>query len=332
MDWIAQAKQASMVDVASEIGISLGKSQSLTPCPACGSITRGSTDKRGPIGMNASREGWKCHSCEASGDVVDLVSFHIVGRRLKDCQTASQHKVVTWFKSAGLVKDSEMPTETKTKATKNRPPRGQVHQLWLNTQPVSEAEMVVEFLSSRHFDVDLVEGIGFVRATRKGADMPAWWPKVWAKTYRLITPAYDADGNFVSLHARAVCEPGKGYGKTRWPKGHESGGLFMANRLGVKLLKGKLGSGQDEEIRGVLICEGLTDLLRASVCAAHEGLPMAVLAGTSGSFQHLGSIRMPKDATIYTAMDPDSQGAKYMAQINKALFPTKVRPLPIQEP
>lgn len=330
-DWIAQARSAPIVDAASSFGIELGRNRSLGPCPHCGCERRGSTDTRAPIGMNASGDGWRCHKCGAAGDVVDLVAYCIVGRRLRDCQTTSQQTIVNWFKERGYVKDNAMPApkQENKKITKSRPPKKEVQGLWLSTALVGDVLEVCEFLAARDFDIQGVSDVGFVRVSPAYSryKWPKWWPSVWAKSYRLMTPAYDVDGNFVSLHARAVKQVKDGQGKTRWPKGFESGGLFMANRAGVKLLKGhKL-----DELRGVLICEGLTDLLRASVCALQSGLPIAIIAGTSGSFQHLSNVRIPKDVNVYTAMDPDTQGAKYLSQIRKALSSHQVRPIPLPE-
>ena len=316
------------MEIARRIGaLKIGPSNSLGPCPQCGVDKRGSSDRRYPIGVNSGRDGWRCHKCGAGGDVVDLVAYFVAGRRLASCDKSAQLEVVNWFKEMGHVKDNGMPAPKPKREKKKRPPKSEVQKLWLSTTPAAECSSSVKFLEGRAFDMERVGRLGFLRALPKPGqnDWPAWWPKAWAKTFRLMTPAYDADGNFVSLHARAVAP--SDYGKTRWPKGYEAGGLFMANRLGVKLLKGQeLG-----EIRGVLVCEGMTDLLRASLCALQSDLRIAIIAGTSGSFQHLADVKFPKDIRIYTAMDPDEGGAKYFAQIRKALSSHQIRPLPLPE-
>jgi len=330
VDWIAQARNASLIDVASALNVKLGRNNSLGPCPHCGAEKRGSADVRAPIGMNATRNGWRCHQCGAVGDVVDLVAYAIIGKRLRECEKDGQHAVVTWFKGRGYVKDNGMVPEKKASAPpKSRPPKSEVQQFWLSSMSVHDIVAVTEFLESRRFDLRSVGKVGFVRATAEMGQRswPKWWPKIWAKSYRLVTPAYDTDGNFVSLHARAVVEVEKGRGKTRWPRGYESGGLFMANRLGVQLLKGH----NLDDVRGLLICEGLTDLLRASACAVESEVPLAVLSGTSGSFKHLSKVQIPQDLPVYTAMDPDTQGAKYLSEIRKALSSHQVRPLPLSE-
>jgi len=327
VDWIAQAKSVSIMEAARRIGaLKAGPSNSLGPCPQCGAEKRGSSDRRYPIGVNSGRDGWRCHKCGVSGDVVDLVAYFVAGRRLADCGKSEQLEVVNWFKDVGHVKDNGMPTP-KPKKEKQRPPKAEVQKLWLATLQVEECSSSSKFLEDRQFDLEQITQLGFLRAAPRPSqhNWPKWWPKVWAKTYRLVTPAYDVAGNFVSLHARAVAPSEQG--KTRWPRGYEAGALFMANRLGVKLLKGQeLG-----EIRGVLICEGMTDLLRASLCAVQSELRLAIIAGTSGSFQHLAQVRFPEDTQIYTAMDPDEGGAKYCAQIRKALSSHQIRPLPLPE-
>lgn len=325
-DWISQAREVSIEQAGSLLGIKPGRSGSMGPCISCGAEKRGGHDNRGPIGVNASKTGWKCHSCGATGDVVDMVAYATAGSRLAECSKEQQRAVVQWFKVGGHVKDGGMPTRTKTKKTqpeKKRPPQAEVQKFWLSTKKVTGCSAVSSFLADRKFSPDDVAALGFIRATAAYPDCgcPDWWPKVWTKTYRLITPAYDVGGNFVSLHARAVKTTDTG--KTRWPRSYEAGGLFMANKLGVMLLKRQpIG-----EVRGVLICEGMTDLLRASTCALESDLALAVIAGASGSFQHLSKVKFPEGLPIYTATDTDETGARYLALIRKSLKSHQVRPL-----
>ena len=324
--WIAQARSLSIAAAAVSVGLSPGRGGSFGPCPSCNAEQRGSSDKRGPIGLNADQTGWRCHKCGATGDVVDLVAYSTAGKRLAECSKEQQRKVVDWFKSQGQVNaNTEDPVlvSTPKPREKLRPPRGEVKSFWMSTAPVTNFAAVCEFLVRRQFDPSLVERVGFIRVTQPypHCESPSWWPKQWTRDYRLVTPAYDHKGNFVSIHARAVKDTK--HGKTRWPKGYEAGGLFMGNKSGVMLLKQKPVS----NLRGLLICEGMTDLLRASTCALQSELALAVIAGASGSFQHLSKVQLPPELPIYTATDTDEAGSKYLSLIRKSLKSHQIRPL-----
>jgi len=217
------------------------------------------------------------------------------------------------------------------------------------------------YLADRGFPPTALAPLDLVRIAPLRLVWPAWWPKWWARTFRLVVRAYEADGTPASLHARAVpmfrsggtgpvCEAcakadgpdrapllgpdAKGRAacptcswrpkrKTTWPKGYEAAELLFADPGGLALLRGET----PENIRGVLVCEGLTDLAAAAMAVARERLPLAVLGATSGGFVTLARVRWPDGLRFYDGMDPDPPGRKYAAEARAALHPRPLLPL-----
>ncbi len=323
--WIQKAKGTPLQVAAVRLGLTVKKGKSVSPCPACGAIYRGSEDKRGPVGVNGAGTAWKCHTCSNCGDVVDLVSYAMFDRKLRDMSPEQKGKVRDWFGSTGLIEKYEhvQPVVHQPK----RPSVGQVASLWRASIPLlqmngcEEDQMVRDFLSFRRFDLDLLAQTGMVRAVplRKQYNWPAWWPASWSPVWRLVTPAFEINGKVASLHARSVSNNGI-KPKSRWPKGCEANGLLLANKQGVKMLRGK----PDGELEALLICEGITDLFRASSAAIHENMNVAILAGTSGSFSRINKISIPDNLDIVVCTDPDQAGDAYAETIKKNLDGKKV--------
>lgn len=323
--WIQKAKGTPLDVAAQRLQLTVKKGRSVSPCPACGAIYRGSEDKRGPVGMNGAGTAWQCHCCGKRGDVVDLVSYALFDKKLREMSADQKKKVRDWFENTGFIEQYQHvePVIHKPK----RPNVEQVASLWRASTPLNkmngcrEDQMVRDFLSFRKFDLELLAQTGMVKAIplRNQYNWPEWWPGFWSPTWRLVTPAFEINGRVASLHARAVSNKAV-KPKSRWPKGCEANGLLLANRQGVKLLRGSA----DSELEALLICEGITDLFRAASAAIHEKMNVAILAGTSGSFSRIKQISIPDSLDIVICTDPDETGDAYAENIKKNLDGKKV--------
>ena len=100
----------------------------------------------------------------------------------------------------------------------------------------------------------------------------------------------------------------------------------MPNRHAVKMMKGT-----STDIDGVLFVEGITDFIKVSAVAEKEGLKLAVLGGTSGSFGSVGQLQIPDGADIYVGTDPDSKGDEYARTIQMQLGARACYRLPLAE-
>lgn len=326
--WLKKVESISVSGIAKNLGLTPKRGNSFGPCPSCGAEERGSTDKRGPIGLRRDELGWKCHRCGIGGSGADLVCYTISGSNFKNSTDSDKDKTREWFEQS---RNLEVITPEKAAAKQNsRPPINEVHSLWkssLKLHEVPEDDPIFEFLSSRNLDVASLARTGVARVTpsRAAYAWPKWWPGGRSMTWRLIVPAFDSQGRFCSIHARAICET-NGAPKTLWPSGFQAGGLFMPNRHAVKMMKGS-----SEEIDGVLFVEGITDFIKVSAVAEKEGLKLAVLGGTSGSFTSVGSLVMPNDVDVYVGTDPDSKGDEYARTIQMQLGARACYRLPLSE-
>ena len=100
--WIKEARELDVVQVAEHLGIEVSKSGSTFnagPCPVCGAQTRHTKrkDKRGALGITHDQGGWICFQCEARGDSIDLVALTTIGKRLRDALDHEMELVRQWY-------------------------------------------------------------------------------------------------------------------------------------------------------------------------------------------------------------------------------------------
>jgi|TARA_R100000084_G_scaffold35354_2_gene14103 hypothetical protein len=299
-------------------------------------IERGSRDrKRGPIGFSRTEISWKCHKCGAKGDVVDFVSFHYFQRPLKHLSKPEQAVVRDWFAEKGYCTASGVPSHVLPDPSKRpkvnaptfegpvRPPKEELNALWENTRTFEQAmeeattwsAPICEWLVTRRFAPRVLDDTKCVRVLPPPVDynFPEWFPHQWAGTYRIAAQCFEPDGSFASIHCRSVtyAKGRKPAGsKTRWPVGYEAAGLLMANNAAVEMMKGRAGT-----VDAFMICEGITDFMRACEQAHRESLNLAIVAGTSGSYKNLSKMSIPKTLKIFIATDTDDSGDEYAAII-----------------
>jgi len=327
--WINQVESIAVSEIAKKLGLTQGRSGSFGPCFQCGAEQRGSTDKRGPIGLRRDDLGWKCHKCGHGGSGIDLVSYAHCCRSFKEANDHARDQVREWFEEMKSLEPMK-PKNDKHPAKKKsqRPPIKEVHALWKKSfrlHEIPKDDVVLEFLKSRNLNLEALARTGVARVTpsRRDYDWPRWWPGGRSMTWRLIVPAFDANGTFCSLHARAVVQT-NGAPKTLWPSGFQAGGLFMPNRHAVKMMKGEA-----EELDGVLFVEGITDFLKVVAEAENDSMRLAVLGGTSGSFSSVGKLNIPDDIDIYVGTDPDQKGDEYANTIQMQLNSRNCYRLPL---
>jgi len=91
--WIDEAKQAPVVAVATALGLQTARGNAIKPCPACGTDRRSGSDSRGPVGLRPDGQGWRCWSCEATGDGPELAALVLHQSKLRDLDTETQRKL-----------------------------------------------------------------------------------------------------------------------------------------------------------------------------------------------------------------------------------------------
>ena len=326
--WIQAAERIAVTEVAQRLGLTLMKANSIGPCPSCATKERGSKDKRGAIGIRTDNKGWACHRCGAKGSGIDLVSMCLGGSKFSELSKEYKDKVAAWF-DGEIRAGANVLTEPK-KLRGQRPPVDEVKDLWKNClqlHNLDQKDECISFLSSRNLNLSALAKSGVVRFTPKKSDYnwPEWWPAGRSNLWRVVVPAFDDTGNFVSLHGRAICTP-EHAPKTLWPKGFEAKGLLMPNRFAVKMMRGMA-----VDLDGVLFVEGLTDFLKCSAEVEDLNLNLAVMGGTSGSFDSISKLKIPKGVKIYIGTDPDEQGREYASKIQMQLKDRVSYRIPLEE-
>ena len=214
-------------------------------------------------------------------------------------------------------------------AKPRRPSAIRVRQMWGAARPVLDDPEVAGYLRSRAIDPERVELHDLARALPEDATMRKWsWGPggPWRKHHRLIIRAWGATGHLESLHARDVTNalpPEMKNAKALWPAKASSKGLVMACPLGQLLLQGKVPSWWKR--RKVVIAEGATDFLTWGCNFSDADLDAPVVFGfTSGGWCQDIANRIPLDARVIIAADPDDAGDKYVAEIAPTLTKREV--------
>ena len=304
-NWLAEAKSVVMDDVLAEVGYEVRRRT--TDCPSCGEQRRGRADRRRPVGMRRDGLGWQCMRCSVKGDGPAFVAYALTQKPVCRENIA---EVRAWYAARGWC-EPEVGRPVVVRAVVQRPPPvdqdptypppDELRRLLGLCVPVKEArdEGLAAFLRARGWPDDV--GAGWLA---DGGWRPSWWR--WPG-YGLVVPAWTADGRLASMHARTVYARSP---KTRWPSGYQAGGLLFANIEGRALLR------WESRSKHVLICEGVTDTLRAS-SQAPPGFP--VLGGASGAWSALADVRWPAGAKVAVAMDLDGTGRRYQDAIRAAV-------------
>jgi len=226
-----------------------------------------------------------------------------------------------------VLDDSERPHARAAGGPKTRPPAEEVRELWDRSIRLTDCPAdcqrdpcPAKRLLGRGMHPKDVGHLDVARCIAP-PPWPSWWRPSWS-AYSLIAPAFEPNGQLASIHGRAAADVGDDP-KTRWPAGHTAGGLLFADVAGRAVLKGT----PMLLLHGVLIVEGMTDTIAASIWAARRvcrrGERVAVLGITSGATAALASVDF-RGRPVYVATDPDGAGERYAEEIAKSL-PAGVR-------
>jgi hypothetical protein len=358
-DWLCEARAVPLLDVARALSLDLrgrGRSLSLGPCPSCGEERRGSSDRRGPLGLTRDAGGWCCHRCEAKGDGLDLASWVLDGGPLEGRERAAT--VRGWYAAQGWCEPAGDPSGGTT-VVRRRPPRrlrpppeppparertpAEIRALWEACLLICDVGEVAAYLEGRGIPAAVVEDLDLARALPRGALVPGWaagpcgggrWPDT---THRLIVPAFDARGSLATVQGVSVdrdrlarilgsAKKAKKLDKL-WPcGGRSSGAVFACPLARLWLAREPMGDGSDpaETVRrcGLVVTEGGPDFLDAATTwgdACEDGpAVVGVAAGSWGETSELGAL-VPDRTTVTLATDPDKDGERYAENVARSL-------------
>ena len=314
--WIQKTKQDHSIEaVAFQLTLK-NKGKTWGPCPACGEEKRGNHDNRLPIGFYKSSdcEKWQCFSCNARGDVIDLVAYKLHG--VKASQLTDYSEIKQFF-SVHTFTDVRVVTKEKSAL-----PEEEIKTLWktvsqnciadcvrvdidsyLNGRAIAPAQCEEAFHFPNNFHYQSLQKV----LTSSGRMMP-WWPFKWANEYPICVPLFDANAKLCSFQGRAVRDVKP---KTMCPAGFSMDGLFFANEPMRKFLKG------EQSYPRFWIVEGEMDFLCLDEKTRTSPYPddQPIMGIKNGSFSAYQYIRYPINAEIIIATDNDTKGNEYATRI-----------------
>lgn len=302
IDRAAEARAVPLLSVFAALGVEPRGRATYGPCPACGAETRGTEDRRGPLGLSRSREGWRCHGCAAGGDGLSAVRLRF----------ADWPSVWGWYADRGWcaspVDHVSRPALPPPPAPPPKPP----------SPPVSVAEVAA--LLRRCVPVPDVPDVRmrsqYARYLPDGAALPPWAVSkggTWLETgHRVLVPLWDVRGHLAGIRARAADRAGA-RPKALPPWGHSIGPVCMATPAARAWLRG--GPSPD----GVVIVEGEPGyLLWAAACPAS----VAVLGIVSGSWSAEWSARVGELPAV-VVLDHDQGETNYLRALSGLRRPVR---------
>lgn len=292
----------------------------LVRCPAHSEKTPSCSVQRKGSGLL-----WKCHGCDAGGDVLSFVAtvrgldvateFRTV--LIESAVTAQLHALVTELER-GEVQErprarATLSQESSLESERPYPPLDDVKAFWSECGAIAKTSDSGFWLSGRGLDPERIFASGLAKEIWPRTKLPTWASfrgSSWRETgHTLIVPMFDADGTPRSVRASRVLD---GETPKRLPPGgHRASGLVMADELALAMLRG---TWKPERI---VISEGEPDWLSASTrigITAHAHLGIV-----SGSWTSELAAKIPSGATVYIRTDNDGAGDRYATLVGDSL-------------
>jgi len=281
-------------------------------CPAHGERTPSCSVTRGRDGTIR----FKCHGCQATGDLLTLVAtVHDLDLRsdfkavlLEAAQLAGLSQIVDELNERQPYTPRPLPELPEPEPERDYPPTSEVEAVWAAGGPVVDDPEAGGHLVGRGLDARTVTSLDLLRALPRGASLPSWaryHGRSWtASGHRMVARAYDAAGACRSVRAWRV--EGDAVAKRLPPSGHRATGLVLANRRAVEMLRA-----ERPAPRVVVVCEGEPDMVTCSVVWP----ALAVIGITSGSWSEDFAKRIPIGSEVVVRTHNDQAGDKYAAEV-----------------
>ena len=274
-------------EVAAKLGIEVGRHKALCPFHQ---------DRHPSLHFDIKRNRYKCFSCGASGNVIDLVMRYMnIGFK----------EAMEWMGAppppgGGI----SCPPDTPA-ALLNHPPsaKGVPDLEYLETlvgQPVINAEAAHFLYDERKIDPRVVKWCGL---TSISEPMPCWrWGKAFYDAPSLLIPYRDLDGRLLSVQGRYMGKEEKP--RFRFPRGSHVG---MYNKPVIRRLK----SGDE-----LWITEGPSDCW-AMLSAGYKAV--AIPSATSLTRADISVLRdgLPEGVSLHMYPDNDEPGMKLFEDLRR---------------
>lgn len=343
--WFEEVKNHRVATIAQATSLTIGKTNDLSPCPACGLEQRGRSDRRGPVGITPDGMGWRCHRCGAGGNAITLIALRVLKvSTTKGLSIQHWQDVWSWClkngfcSSAGNPSDNSGSNPQKISAMpRPRPPANEVHYVWNVSRTVDQDADVLDWIENRKLEASVIVERDLARALPQNLELPYWCSfrgRPWNESgHRLIVKMFGASGEMESLHARCILPNVAASDKAAAPAAGPGSisGLVMADLLGIILLRRGLPPEWWPNIPlQIVVTEGEPDFLTWATRYgdAAESAP-AVLGIVAGSWTTGIAGRVPDGARVVIRTHSDDAGNKYAGEIFSSLAArcTALRPL-----
>lgn len=285
-------------------------------CPAHGERTPSCSVTRGRDGTIR----FKCHGCQATGDLLTLVAtVHDLDVRtdfkavlLEAAGLAGLSQIVDELNERQPYQPRALPPMPEPEPERDYPPAAEVEALWALAGSVADDPVAGGHLVGRKLDARAAASLELLRVIPVGARLPGWARyrgKPWNESgHRMIARVFDAAGACRSLRAWRV--EGDAPAKRLPPGGHRADGLVLANKRARELL-----TGERAAPRLVVVSEGEPDF----ICASLAWPNVAVFGITSGSWTESFAARIPIGSEVVIRTHNDQAGDKYADAILKTV-------------
>jgi hypothetical protein len=254
--------------------------------------------------------------------VLDLVSHVLAGHAFRDLDREARSQVRAWFGADNVVVlPLRPPPAPQPRAPHGaRAPQHEEIVAFLDTLlAVTGDVQVSSFLCSRGLDPVAVASSSLALSLPGNASTPRWARvagRPWTEGWRLILPAYAADGRVGSLRARWV-HPGRPHSapKSAAPVGEGAArGFVLANEAARHLLTPEAPRGSAVRL---VITEGEPDFLTWATAPSAPSL--AIFGIWSGSWTPEIAARVPSGSEVIVRVDNDPAGDRYARAIWESL-------------
>jgi hypothetical protein len=272
--WIDAMRRASIAEVARALGLA-ADNKYIATCPACGQArpvdSRGRPARSGGRGCGIRHgRGWRCFSCDASGDQIDLVARTLESKRFRELSDGGRARVREWcvrYTGAAAQSHVSRPLSPSSAQRSRSPMPAPILTSPDEPEPVAEPEPrypskeTLRALASQLVRVDEVESVANYLRKRRGVDpttiadlsivtraipdagppLPSWASyggRSWRATgHRMIVTLVDTTGTVRTVLARYVGDD-KSMPKSLPPSGgYQRSGLVIACPLARRMLK-----------------------------------------------------------------------------------------------